>query len=98
MITPDQLRDWFDYCPTTGALYWRKGKGRARPGAIAGSMRGDKQSPVWRIRLNNVFVSRARVVWAWHHGEFPNKYVLHLNRNILDDRIENLTIDRPNRT
>lgn len=96
MITAAQVRDWFDYDRETGVLYWRKGKGRARPGAVAGSIRTDKLGPTWRIRLNNKFISRARVVWAWHHGEFPNDYVLHLNRNNLDDRIENLAINSRN--
>lgn len=37
----------------------------------------------------------ARLVWLWHHNEWPTYGVDHINRDRLDDRIENLR-DVPN--
>lgn len=31
-----------------------------------------------------------RLVWAMHHGKFPDKFIDHINRDKTDNRIENL--------
>ncbi|WP_366145378.1 HNH endonuclease [Candidatus Accumulibacter sp. ACC007] len=70
-------------------LVWREDRGpRARAGQIAGHLRKDDSAHV--ITINARKTTRARLVWAWHHGRWPKACLWHKNRQATDDRIENL--------
>lgn len=82
------VRVLFDY--EDGELYWRKGLCAPRlslrtPAGTFGQARGQGV-----ISYDGAKYSRARVVWAWHYGEWPAGYLRHLNGKSADDRIENL--------
>jgi len=87
-LSAEHVNDLFDYL-ATGALVWREGRGpRAHAGQIAGHLRRDESAHV--ITLNGRKTTRARAVWAWHHGRWPKGCLWHKNRTATDDRIENL--------
>ena len=48
-------------------------------------IRFEKRRKYWRVRAH-------RVVWLLHHGEWPNGEVDHINKDRLDNRIENLRV------
>lgn len=89
--TQGRLRELFDYDPA-GFLLWRS-EGKRKTGRIgkrAGSV--TYQSGGYRRRLiaiDGVSFIAARLIWKWHTGEEPI-VVDHINRESLDDRIENL--------
>jgi len=83
-ITPSVLQSEFDY--SDGNLIWKKSKGRAKKGNIAGRKVKDGyiQTCVNRVRLLN-----HQIIFMMFHGYIP-KEIDHINRNVGDNRIENL--------
>lgn len=65
-------------------------KGKESGGIIFQPYRATK-IPRWSIRLDFRAYYRYQIVWLIHNGEIPLK-IDHVNRNQLDDRIENLRI------
>ena len=84
-----RVRELFNYLPETGELIWKISQApRAIVGSVAGYARSD----------NRIFVCvdskkyRAhRIVWLWHGRQLPQR-LDHINRNPLDNRIENLRV------
>jgi len=96
----DYLRQCFRY--EDGKLYWLvrprehfKSTGGWKmwntkfPGKEAGSLRSHKKGPRWALAINNVLLARSILVYIIHRGT-PTGFVDHINRNPVDDRIENL--------
>ena len=81
------VRELFDYSPETGDLIWKVRKGRVKAGDIAGtiSSRGYVITSInrKRYRVHNL-------IWAWHRGKWPRLEIDHIDRNKLNNRIENL--------
>ena len=78
-----------------GNLYWRFTKSpRAVKGSIAGHINpttGYKQ-----IRVDKKGYQLSRLVWIYHHGCIPEGMQIdHINRDKLDNRIENLRCCTP---
>jgi group I intron endonuclease len=78
-----------DYNPVTGRLMRKKRKTSGRLGVPIGYT--EKQGHR-RVHIANKSRMTSHLVWAWHHGEFPNEQLAHLNEDIADDRIENLAL------
>jgi hypothetical protein len=79
------VKDLFDY--KDGRLFWRNPIGhRIKPGDEAGSI-----CPNGRryVQIEGKKYLAHRLIYLWHHGDCP-KYLDHINRNPLDNRIENL--------
>lgn len=78
------LRERFDY--SDGALVWRQSPRPGWKGRIAGT-----QTPRGYIRvfLDGKYVLAHRIVWAWHHDEWPLE-IDHKNGDTSDNRIDNL--------
>jgi hypothetical protein len=82
-LRPDEIRKIFDY--KDGNLVWRSQRSRARKGDVAGT----PLNGYIVVRYNGIGYKAHRLVWAWHHGVWPN-IVDHINGNPADNRIENL--------
>lgn len=83
-ITTQTLKEYFDY--SDGNLIWRVNKGRSKKGDIAGSM--DSKGYL-QIKLNQKVYRLHRLIWMWHGKELPEQ-LDHIDRNPLNNKIENL--------
>lgn len=87
-IRPADVRDIFTY--DDGVMLWRVRPGRnAAVGKSAGCSCPRKR--IHAIVFKNLAYTRPRLVWAWHHGAWPERAIRHVNGDTFDDRIENLT-------
>jgi len=85
-LDAQSVRDVFDY--VDGVLLWRFSSGGfVRKGRVAGRRLSDGY---WQIRFGRKAYRRARLVFLWHTGRWPEPEVDHRNRIRDDDRIENL--------
>lgn len=83
----DLIRKSLRYEPATGDLFWVVQAGRAPAGSIAGTV--DKTG-YRRIKLNGARLLAHRVAWFLSFGNWPTGVIDHINRNKLDNRVENL--------
>lgn len=92
MVTQAQLWDLFDYCEKGYLVRKKSGQG---PSNKAGSIVG--YIPKFKTR-NNRYVTTAinkqhycvhKLIYMYHHGYMPEQ-LDHINRDTLDNRIENL--------
>lgn len=82
MLTQSLLREMFDY--RDGSLIRRSGRWCGRP---IGSP--DKDGYL-RTALFGRGYQIHRLVYLWHHGEFPSEQTDHIDRDKTNNRIENL--------
>ncbi|MCM2503899.1 hypothetical protein NDN16_09460 [Aureimonas altamirensis] len=88
-LTQATMRDVFDYDPETGHLIWKKPTSlKAMVGKVAGSFVNGNR---YRIGINGRVHCGARLVWLWHHDEYPDK-VFPIDGNKKNTKIENLTL------
>lgn len=87
MTDQERLRQKYLYDPETGVFTRNTSWGRRKAGDVAGCI-----SPQGYRYL--VFNGRAtpahRLAWLWVHNEWPSGDIDHINRDRLDNRIENL--------
>lgn len=100
--TPEQIRQLVSYEPETGLLFWKPRdtswfNGKLRPTNVWNTRYAGKQALSYISTYGyycgavlNYQLLAHRVVWAWHYGEWPILEIDHINRNRLDNRIENL--------
>lgn len=85
-ISQDLIKELFVY--NDGALYWKVKKSiRVKIGDIAGTLHKQKNYII--LTINNKKYNLHRLIFLYHHGYLP-EVVDHINRNTLDNRIENL--------
>lgn len=85
MITQEYLRSIFDY--QDGHLLWKNSRHKSRQGMFAGCI--DAKNGYRRIQLHGKLYQGHRLIFMWHHGHMPDE-VDHIDRNRLNNRIENL--------
>jgi hypothetical protein len=89
-VTPEYLATRIEL--RSGVMHWLP-RGEAWFDAnIAGqpvTLRRDSKG-YYRIRVCKVELMAHRVIWALHHGAWPNEYLDHINRDKTDNRIDNL--------
>lgn len=105
MVTQAQLHELFDYDGHTGNLIWKVARQGIRVGDVAGCIntRGYRT-----IRLSGCGYLAHRLIWMHHHGKLPDRQIDHIDRDKLNNRIENLrdvpqsinllNRDKPNKT
>lgn len=94
----EELRKTMSYDPATGRFWWKarpdwspkKNATYAGKEAMLTSLNG-----ALGCHVDGRFISAHRAAWALHYGEWPAYGFRHINGNKRDNRIENLTADRP---
>lgn len=84
-LTQEQVRALFTY-KDDGSLIWKNGNAGHKAGSIAGCV----NKGYVRIRIGKVGYLAHRIVWLYHHGYMPESDVDHIDRNPLNNRIDNL--------
>ena len=86
MLTQQDIKRYFDYDAEGGYLVWSLD----RDGSLRGKIAGTTESSGRRIikyRYKNY--AEHILIWVLHHGYYP-RYIYHINKNLSDNRIENL--------
>ena len=86
MIRGPAVREYFDY--RDGRLHWRKTRGKH--GVIGRRAGGKGALGYWHIRFFGRLYCEHSLVWVYHNDEWPKLQLDHINRDKLDNRIENL--------
>lgn len=86
-ITQQELMSKLLYVSETGQFFWKKA-----PSVFGGKIRevGCVKDNYRVIKVNFKMYYAHRLVWLYVHGEFPKHEIDHINRNGLDNRVENL--------
>jgi len=85
IIFKETVRKHFDY-RDDGELIWKYCRGGVAMGEVAGSVRPNGYKD---IRFYGKLWRAHRLIFIWHHGWVPD-YLDHIDRNPLNNRIENL--------
>lgn len=81
------MKQFFDYNPDTGELYWKVPRGqKMKAGQRAGSL--DTKGYI-QVRLVPYTIRAHRIAWAIMTGKWPT-LIDHINRNKADNRWINL--------
>ena len=86
-ITQARVKELFDF--RNGNLIWRCGSGSAKAGSIAGCSLLKKQGR-FQVCIDNKKYYNHRIVWLWVHGYLPENRIDHIDKNPLNNKIENL--------
>lgn len=94
-IARDDLLEWFNYDPDTGAFTWRKRPARSSAGRRVGDPAGSLQAGIKRrvlwLRRKRMYAARAAYVMV--HGDIPKTALVdHIDGDTLNDRIDNLRL------
>jgi hypothetical protein len=91
-ITRARVVELLDYDPGTGEFRWKRSKGRASAGSLAGWRRGS--SGYLQIGINRQLYQAHRLAWLVMHGAMPTypMEIDHINRDKSDNRIANLRV------
>lgn len=85
-ITQERAKQLFSY--RGGKLFWRiKTSSKTHIGNVVGSHNGHGY---FQVNVDGNCYRLHRIIWLWHYGYFPENGVDHINRDKLDNRIENL--------
>jgi hypothetical protein len=78
----------FEY--SEGKLYNKVSRGSAKKGSEAGYLMQDGYRGV---RVDGKYYIVHRIIFVMHHGDIPGNYIIdHIDRNKLNNRIENLRL------
>lgn len=87
-ITQQDVLELFIYDELSGNLIRKKAVSQnTRAGDIVGSKNSDGYL---HAKINRTLLKVHRIVWLFHKGSWPTGVIDHINRNKLDNRIENL--------
>ena len=82
-----RLRSLLDYDPKTGIFQWKRANARRKAGERAGWIRPDGRN---LIRIGPTRYLASRLAWLYVYGEWPERYVDHIDRDKANDAISNL--------
>lgn len=87
-LSPEEVRELFQYEPKTGKLTWEKMLSmRAMPGKTAGCL--DDQGRI-KIGIRNKEYFAHRIIWVWMTGEWPEYEIDHRDEVKSNNRWKNL--------
>lgn len=87
-ITVDELKQYFNYDPITGYVYWIK---KSCKTTMINSRAGSTNKKGYRvIKLFKKEYLEHRLIWALYYGKFPTMHIDHINHKRDDNRICNL--------
>lgn len=90
-ITYERVRELFDYEPITGSLIWKNLPSSKCNTSFLGKPVGAKNSAGrYHTCIDGKFYYNSQLVFLYHHGYIPEHELDHINRDVSDDRIENL--------
>lgn len=93
LVPPERLRELFIYTPSTGVVVWRNHQvSRGHRRFALEPAGGVGVHGYLRIRIGNLLFCTHRIAWAMHHGEWPDGEIDHIDRNPMNNKIENLRI------
>ena len=87
-FTIEELNRLFRLDAKTGILYWKQN--RPNNPNLIDTIAGNRELKRWVVTYDGKCLTRSRVVYAIHHGHWPEHALYHLNRNLTDDRPDNL--------
>ena len=87
MITRNRLLEIIHYDPGAGAFTWVVPVGRQAAGSRAGTV---LDGGYLRIRIEGRNYRAHRLAWLYVYGDWPTMDLDHINRDKLDNRIDNL--------
>lgn len=86
-ITYDELIKLFKYNANTGELMRILKNVKNKPTYISGTL---TNYGYINIKINHITYMAHRLVWLYHYGKFPDKFIDHINGIHNDNRVENL--------
>jgi hypothetical protein len=91
-LTAAWLRENMHYEPSTGEFWWTKpGFGRT-VGKRVGSRLWSKGKSYIAMKINGDVYYAHRVAWLYHYGEWPARFVDHIDDDRSNNAIENLRL------
>lgn len=87
MLTQKRLKEVILYDADTGFLYWRKSECGVKEGDRAGYI---SSYGYLSIKVDQKEYHAHRLVWLYHKGYLPENSLDHIDRNKINNRIENL--------
>ncbi len=89
-LTQSRLKELLDYNPDTGVFVWREWRGgTAFKGSVAG--RPDSKGRI-QVMVDGASYFAHRLAWLFVNGKFPPEHIDHINRDVSDNRIQNLRL------
>ena len=85
-LTQEYVKTLFDYKDGVFVHKTEKARGKIKVGDKVGSLTSDGY---YRVMIDYKEYRLHKIIFLWHHGYMP-KNIDHINRNTLDNRIENL--------
>ena len=86
----EELHEMLSYDTESGVLYWKNCLDSRLNGKPAGGLNPKDFYICLHIR-GRMFKAH-RVIWAMHYGEWPNKFIDHIDQCRSNNRIENLRL------
>lgn len=93
-LTQEQVRAIFDYDGENGWLIRKKDE----YGRVVNRPCGHKPNRshgYGAVRVDKKMYLAHRVIWLWHKGELPKNRIDHIDRNKMNNRLENLRAVSP---
>lgn len=88
-LTQERLKELLNYDPEAGVFVWLKTtSNRVKVGRVAGNI--NKTTRYRYLRIDRKLYSASSLAFLYMEGYFPEHEVDHRNRNMSDDRWENL--------